>query len=117
MESEQHGDGLEHGERGIVYIKHDKDQDWEDTTEEDYDEVKVFDHVTVVQSHYVNSVNGHETHTQKIAGGDSFDLPEPDAITQRVAEWIQGEFSVSASELERRDIQVVDMSRDDVCEA
>jgi len=72
----------------------------------------VFDHVTVTQQHYVNSVNGYETFTGKITGGDDPNLNEPEAVTERVAEYLWHEFSIDG--LPSMGIRVVDIESDDV---
>ena len=107
--------GLEHGERSTVAVKEDDELDWENATEEDYEELEVFDHVTVTQQHYVNSVNGYETFTGPIAGGDDPHLSEPEAVTKRVADLLWHEFGIDG-ELEERGIRVVDMSDENVWE-
>lgn len=100
--------GLSRGERATVHIKDDEELDWEDVDDEHVEEVEVFDHVTVVQESYINSRNGHETFTGKIARGDDSSLPEPDAITERVAEVLWHEFGVDV-ESDGFDIRVVNI--------
>lgn len=104
--------GLPRGERSEVRIKTNDDVDWEDATEEDYETLEVFDHVTVTQQHYVNSVNGYETFTGKIAGGDDPHLDEPEAVTERVANLLWHEFGIDG--LPSMGIRVVDIESDDV---
>jgi len=104
--------GLPRGERAEVYIKDDSDLDWADATEADYETVEVFDHVTVVQEHYVNSVNGHESFHGKIERGDGSHLEPPEAVTERVAEYLWHEFSIDG--LPSMGIRVVDIESDDV---
>jgi len=107
--------GIQHGERCTVVRKTNDEVPWEDATfAGDCEELEVFDHVTVSQQHYVNSVNGHETFTGRIAGGDDYALPEPEAVTKRVAEVLVAEFGIN--DLESRGIQVVDMSAENVRE-
>jgi hypothetical protein len=95
-----------------VRIKQDSELDWEDATEEDYETIEVFDHVTVTQQHYINSVNGYETFTGKIAGGDDPSLDEPEAVTERVANLLWHEFGIDG--LPSMGIRVVDIESDDV---
>lgn len=104
--------GLPRGERSEVRVKQDSELDWEDATEEDYETLEVFDHVTVIQQHYVNSVNGYETFTGKIAGGDDPHLDEPEAVTERVANLLWHEFGIDG--LPSMGIRVVDIESDDV---
>lgn len=89
--------GLEHGERATVM--------------RDGEEIEVFDHVSVSQHHYVNSVNGYETFEPDIAMGDMGRGPEPEAVTKRVADLLWHEFSI---EVEKEGIEVVDMSDSDI---
>lgn len=104
--------GLPRGERSEVRVKQDSELDWEDATEEDYETLEVFDHVTVTQQHYINSVNGYETFTGKIAGGDDPSLDEPEAVTERVANLLWHEFGIDG--LPSMGIRVVDIESDDV---
>lgn len=106
--------GLPRGERADVWVKDDPELDWENATEENYEIVEVFDHVTVVQESYVNSVNGHKTFTIKIAGGDSKNLSQPEAVTERVANYILDEFGIDLKTSDRFDIRVVDVKSDNV---
>lgn len=104
--------GLPNRERAEVRIKDDSELDWDDATEQDYETIEVFDHVTVVEEHYVNSVNGHESFTGKISGGDAAHLDTPDAVTARVADYLWHEFHID--KLPLMDIRVVDIESDDV---
>lgn len=106
--------GLPRGERSEVRIKEDADTDWEDVTEDDYREVEVFDHVSVVQEHYVNSVNGYETFTGKIARGDDSHGTPPQAVTERVARLLWSEFSIDLDADQYDHIEVVDIESDEV---
>ena len=108
-------EGLDRGERATVAIK-DEDVSWDEATEDEIEELEVFDHVSVTQQHYVNSVNGYETYVGKIAGGDDPHLDKPEAVTERVADLLWHEFSIDG-ELEERGIRVVDMSSENVREA
>jgi hypothetical protein len=103
--------GLERGERATVAIK-ESDVAWEDATEDDCREVEVFDHVTVTESHYVNSVNGYET-WQEISAGDDPVGDQPDAVTKRVADLLWHEFSIN---VEKEGIEVVDVASEDTYE-
>lgn len=104
--------GLPHGERAEVRIKDDSDLDWEDATEEDYETVEVFDHVSVRQSHYVNSVNGCVSRVVMIASGDHVSHDKPEAVTQRVANVLSCELGIDG--LASMGIRVVDIESDDV---
>ena len=105
--------GLPRGERSEVRIKHDSEMDWENCTEDDYDEVVVFDHVSVERKFYVNSVNGYEEFEPDIAQGDMGRGPAPEAVTKRVADLLWHEFSIDLSK-DKYDIRVVDVESDDV---
>lgn len=89
--------GLEHGERATVV--------------RDDEEIEVFDHVSVSTKHYVNSVNGYETFEPDIAKGDMGVGPQPEAVTERVADLLWSEFSIEVEDL---GIEVIDPEDDDV---
>lgn len=91
--------GLERGERATV--------------EKDGEELEVWDHVSVSTHHYVNSINGYETFDPDIYEGDMGGHgPTPEAVTERVADVLHTEFHIDL--WDRDDIEVVDMSSDDV---
>lgn len=81
--------------------------------ERDGEEVEVFNHVTVPQEHYVNSVNGHETFHGPIKAGDG-GIGQPDAITERVTKVLHDEFHIGEATLEEQDIEVIDINAVDV---
>lgn len=98
--------GLSFGERNQVYIQQD------DGTSR---KVTVYDHVNVIEHHYINSVNGYERTHKGIASADNPTNGRPDAVTARVAKILRIEFSI---DVESEDgIEVVDMSADNVTEA
>lgn len=101
--------GLPRRDQAEVRIKHDSELSWGDATEEDYETVEVADHITVIQEHHVNSVNGHETFTDEIVWAHGL---EPDAVTERIAEYVWHEFGISG--LSSMGIRVVDIESDDV---
>lgn len=90
-------DGLERGERATVI--------------RDGEEIEVFDHVSVSTNHYVNSVNGFETFEPDIAKGDMGVGPQPEAVTERVANLLQAEWRIDVDDL---DIEVININDDDV---
>jgi len=49
-------------------------------------EIEVFNHVSVRTNHHVNGVNGYETFDHDIAKDNMRVGPQPEAVTQRVAE-------------------------------
>lgn len=98
-------DGLPRGERAEVTIV-----DEEAGTNE---EVTVYDHVTVVEEHYVNSVNGYETFNRVKKGDDSHGSP-PEAVTERVARLLWHEFNIDLDKSEYDNIRVVDTNAENV---
>lgn len=76
-----------------------------------YEELQVFNHVSVSENHYVNSVNGYETFEPDIAEGDMGRGPAPDYVTERVADLLWNEFSI---DLEDHDIEAIDLASDEV---
>jgi len=89
--------GLERGESATVM--------------EDGDEIEVFDHVSVSTKHYVNSVNSYETFEPDVVKGDMGRGPQPEAVTERVAELLFAEFHIEVEEL---GIEVIDPQSDEV---
>lgn len=81
------------------------------TVLKDGEEIDVFNHVSVSQHHYVNSMNSYETFEPDIAKGDMGTGPKPEAVTERVATLLWGEFGI---EVENLDIKVIDPDADDV---
>lgn len=79
--------------------------------ERDGEELEVFNHVSVSTHHYVNSVNGHESFEADIAKGDMGRGPTPDAVTERVAEYLWTEWKI---EVEDYDIEAIDLESDEV---
>lgn len=77
----------------------------------DGETVEVFDHVSVAQYHYVNSVNGYETFEPEISKGDMGGGPQLDAVTERVASLLWHEFGI---EVENYGIRAVDPDDPDV---
>lgn len=71
-----------------------------------YEELEVFNHVTVPQEHYINSVNGYETFNGPIKAGDG-SIGKPDAVTERVSRMLWDEFTIDLDDYE--DIAVVDI--------
>jgi hypothetical protein len=61
--------------------------------------------------HYVNSVNGYETFKPDIAKGDKGRRPQPEGITQRVADLLWAEYSIEVEDLS---IEVINPEDDDV---
>lgn len=76
----------------------------------DDEEMEVFNHVTIAQEHYVNSVNGYRTFDGPIKAGDG-GIGEPDAVTERVATLLSDEFGI---DVEDRGIEVVEIDSDEV---
>ena len=85
--------------------------DWEDDGTF-YEELEVFNHVSVETRHYVNSVNGHETFDPIISAGDSPDMSAPDYVTERIAEYLWAEWGIEVSELDVG-IQVINVESDE----
>jgi len=79
--------------------------------EHDGEEKEVYNHVSVSQHHYVNSVNGYESFGASIAKGDMGDGPAPDAVTKRVARLLSDAFAV---DIEEQGIEVIDLDAEDV---
>lgn len=77
----------------------------------DGEELEVFNHVSISQHHYVNSVNGHETFEPDIVKGDLGRGPPPEYVTERIADVLWHEFGI---EVEQHDIEVVDIDSDEV---
>lgn len=77
-----------------------------------YQELEVFNHVSVETRHYVNSVNGHETFEPNISAGDAPDMEAPDYVTKRIAEYLWMEWGIEVSELDAG-IQVIDLQSDE----
>ena len=77
----------------------------------DDEEIEVFNHVSVSQHHYVNSVNGYETFEPDIAMGDMGKGPAPDYVTERVADLLWSEFTI---DVEDHGIEVIDLASDEV---
>jgi hypothetical protein len=75
------------------------------------EEVQVFNHASVVERHYVNSVNGYETFEPVVSKGDSMGGERPDAITERLARVLYDEFGYKADE---HDIRVIDPEDENV---
>lgn len=89
--------GIDFGERATVVI--------------DGEEYEVFDHVSVEEYYYVNSVNGYEAFEPQIFAGNNPDK-KPEAVTERVARLLWGEFGIDLDN--RDDIEVVDMDEAEV---
>lgn len=98
--------GLEHGERNQVRIEQDDGS---------HREVTVYDHVTISEEHYVNSVNGYETFHAPISAGDSPGRPRPEAVTKRISELLWVEFGIDVETMDG--IEIVDMESENVHEA
>ena len=81
------------------------------TVEHDGEEIEVFNHVSVAQYHYVNSVNGYETFEPDISKGDMGGGPSPEYVTERVAELLYHEFGI---EVEQHGIEAIDLDADEV---
>lgn len=79
------------------------------TVEKDGEEIDVFNHVSVENHHYVNSVNGYETFEPRIYDGDNPTQP-PEVITERVADLLWAEWGIEA---EDHGIDVIDPSDED----
>lgn len=77
----------------------------------DGEEVVVFNHASVVERHYVNSVNGYETFEPVVAKGDNMAGEKPEAITERLARVLYDEFGYKADE---HDIRVIDPEDENV---
>lgn len=76
----------------------------------DGEQVEVFNHVSVVERHYVNAVNGYETFDPIVSKGDGMS-EKPDAVTPRVARLLYDEFGADVDELE---IEVIDPEDEEV---
>ncbi|ELZ04960.1 hypothetical protein [Natrialba asiatica] len=81
------------------------------TVERDGEEIEVFNHVSVSTHHYVNSVNGYESFEADISKGDMGGGPEPNVVTERVAQLVFAEFNIDVG---NRDIKVIDPESDEV---
>lgn len=81
------------------------------TVEKDGERIDVFNHASISQHHYVNSVNGYETFEPSIAKGDMGDGPKPEAVTPRLATLLYDEFRV---EVEQQGIDVIDPESEEV---
>lgn len=100
--------------KDIVHLaKEVEDEEMADFSENDqhYVEMEVYNHVSVMTRHYVNSVNGHESFAPTVTAGDSEQVP--DYVTERIAEYLWMEWGIEVSELEAG-IQVIDPEADDV---
>lgn len=81
--------------------------------EKDGEEIEVFNHVSVLQEHYVNSVNSYDTFHGPIKAGDG-GIGVPDAVTTRVATMLYDEFSIDLENSDEYDIDVIDPSAEEV---
>ena len=81
------------------------------TVEVDGERIEVFNHVSVAQFHYVNSINGYETFEPNIKRGDMMGGRKPQAVTERVATVLYDEFMI---EVEDHGIRVIDPSDPEV---
>lgn len=77
----------------------------------DGEEVVVFNHASVVERHYVNSVNGYESFEPVIGKGDSMAGEKPEAVTKRLARLLYDEFGCEVEEL---GIRVIDPEDENV---
>lgn len=75
-----------------------------------YQVVEVYNHATVTKSHYINSVNGYETHVIDLGQGDTRDVV-PEYVTERLARILRDDFGIDVDD---RDIGVVNVTDDDV---
>lgn len=76
----------------------------------DGEEIEVFNHVTVTEQHYVNSVNGYESFAGPIDAGDG-SIGSPEAVTERVATLVRDEFGI---DVEDHGIDVIDVESAEV---
>lgn len=81
------------------------------TVERDGEQIEVYNHVSVSRHHYVNSVNGYEEFKASLTKGDMAEGPEPEAVTDRLARLLWGEFGIT---VEDRGIDVIDPADDEV---
>lgn len=79
------------------------------TVERDGEEIEVFNHVSVINRHYINSVNGHESFAPIITSGDSDE--RVDVVTERVADYLWHEWGIEA---EKQGIEVIDPEDEEV---
>lgn len=95
--------GLERGERNQVRIQNEDGE---------VEELTVYDHVTIMQQHYINPVNGYETFHGRVSAGDGPAQGEPDAVTKRVADLMWTEFGMDIANNDR--IRVIDIGAENV---
>jgi len=81
------------------------------TVERDGEQIEVYNHVSVSRHYYVNSVNGYEELKASLTKGDMAEGPEPEAVTDRLARLLWGEFGIT---VEDRGIDVIDPADDEV---
>lgn len=79
--------------------------------DENGEEIEVFNHASVVERHYVNSVNGYETFEPIVSEGNSMAGEKPDAITERLARVLYDEFGCEVEDL---GIRVIDPEDENV---
>lgn len=83
--------------------------------ERDGEELTVFNHVSVEQSHYINSVNGYDSFTVRVYAGDSVGGDGPSYVTKRVAMVLHDEFGIDLfGGTHPQGIDVIDVTDDDV---
>jgi len=102
------------GYQATVRIR-DVDQSWDEAAESGaYEDVAVFDHVTVSQEHFVGVGEGHETFNTMVVSGSGGLAERPDAITRRVAKILFDEFGITWERLDLEGIRVVDVDPENV---
>ena len=79
--------------------------------ERDGEELYVTNHCSVVERHYVNSVNGYESFEPIISNGDSMAGEKPEYITATLAKTLYDEFGYEAEE---NGIEVIDFEEEEV---
>jgi len=81
------------------------------TVERDGEQIEVYNHVSVSRHYYVNSVNDYEEFKASLSKGDMSEGSEPEAVTDRLARLLWGEFGIT---VEDRGIDVIDLADDEV---
>jgi len=75
------------------------------------EEVEVFNHVSVSQHFYVNSINGYDEFQADISPGDAPSPMTPDYVTQRLATLLYDEFGI---EMNDYGIQPIDVDDEEI---
>ena len=79
--------------------------------DENGEEVEVFNHASVVQRHYVNSVNGYESFEPIVSEGDTGRGRTPEAVTKRLSDLLYDEFGIDVEDI---GVRVIDPGSEEV---